>query len=170
MNVAKWLLLPVLALPVMELAAFVAVAAQIGSLAALALVGVTSLAGIVILRYASDRHSDRIWMALGDGNLTALRADGSGGLILLAGFLLLIPGFITDALGLLLLGGALRQALSAALRRGPPAAPTAWSTCRPTTGTGSPTPNCPTGAAATSGARPLILVRPGRLLASRQAA
>jgi UPF0716 protein FxsA len=42
-----------------------------------------------------------------------LQADGSGGLILLAGILLLIPGFITDAVGLLLL-------IVALFRRGPP--------------------------------------------------
>jgi UPF0716 protein FxsA len=118
MNVAKYLLLVLLALPVMELAAFVAVSAQIGSLAALALLGLTSLAGLAVLRFASDRHADRIWMALGDGNVKALRADGRAGLTLLAGFLLLIPGFITDALGLLLLAG---HALGAALRRGEPA-------------------------------------------------
>ncbi len=118
MNVAKYLLFVLLALPVMELAAFVAVAAQIGSFATLVLAGLTSLAGLAILRYASDRHSDRIWMVLGEGSLKALRADGSAGLTLLAGFLLLIPGFITDALGLLLLAG---QALGAALRRGEPA-------------------------------------------------
>ncbi len=120
MNVAKYLLFALLGLPVMELAAFVAVAAQIGSLAAVALTGLTSLAGLAILRYASDRHSNRIWMAVVDGNLKAFRADGRAGFTVLAGFLLLLPGFITDALGLLLLAG---QGLSAALRRGEPPRP-----------------------------------------------
>jgi UPF0716 protein FxsA len=118
MNVAKWLLFAVLALPVMELAAFVAVAAEIGLLGALLLVGVTSFAGALILRHAGGNHIARVRVALGEGSFTALQADNTGGLVLLAGILLLIPGFITDALGLLLLVAPLRQGLSAALRRG----------------------------------------------------
>jgi len=120
MNVAKWLLLAVLALPVMELAAFVAVAAQIGLLGALLLVGATSFIGALILRHAGGSHIARMRVALGEGGFTALQADSSGALILWAGILLLIPGFITDALAVLLLAAPLRQGLSAALRRGPP--------------------------------------------------
>jgi UPF0716 protein FxsA len=121
MNVAKWLLLAILALPVMELAAFIAVAAEIGLLAALVLVAVTSLAGAMILRHAGGNHIARMRVALGAGSFTALEADGTGSLTLLAGILLLIPGFITDALGLLLLVAPLRRGLSAAVRRGGPA-------------------------------------------------
>ncbi len=44
-------------------------------------------------------------------NFSALQADATGGLILLAGILLLIPGFITDAIGLALLIAPLRRAL-----------------------------------------------------------
>jgi UPF0716 protein FxsA len=126
MNVAKWLLLALLALPVMELAAFIAVAAQIGALPALILIGATSFAGVLILRHAGGSHIARMRVALGEGSFTALQADSSGSLVLIAGILLLIPGFITDALGLLLLLfllllAPLRQRLSAALRRGPPA-------------------------------------------------
>jgi UPF0716 protein FxsA len=119
MNVAKWLLFAVLALPAMELAAFIAVAAAIGLLWALALVGTTSFVGALILRHAGGNHIARLRVALGEGSFTALQADSSGGLILIAGILLLIPGFITDALGLLLLLAPLRQGMGAALRRGP---------------------------------------------------
>lgn len=120
MNVAKWLLFALLALPVMELAAFVAVAAEIGALGALVLVGATSFAGGLILRHAGGSHISRMRVALGQGSFTALQADSSGGLVLIAGILLLIPGFITDTLGVLLLLAPLRQLLGAALRRGPP--------------------------------------------------
>jgi UPF0716 protein FxsA len=118
MNAAKWLLFAVLALPVMELAAFVAVAAEIGLLGALVLVGATSFIGALILRHAGGNHIARVRVALGEGSFTALQADNTGGMVLLAGILLLIPGFITDALGLLLLLAPLRQGVSAALRRG----------------------------------------------------
>lgn len=121
MNVAKWLLLAILALPVMELAAFIAVTAEIGLLGALALVAATSLAGALILRHAGGIHIARIRAALDAGSFTALEADETGGLTLLAGILLLIPGFITDTLGLLLLVAPLRRALGAAVGVRPPA-------------------------------------------------
>jgi UPF0716 protein FxsA len=121
MNVAKWLLLAILALPVMELAAFIAVAAEIGLLGALALVAATSLAGALILRHAGGNHIARIRAALDAGSFTALEADETGGLTLLAGILLLIPGFITDTLGLLLLVAPLSRALSGAVGVRPPA-------------------------------------------------
>jgi UPF0716 protein FxsA len=121
MNVAKWLLLAVLVLPVMELAAFIAVAAEIGLLGALALLAAASLAGALILRHAGGNHIVRMRVALGQGSFTALDADSTGSLTLLAGILLLIPGFITDALGLLLLVAPLQRTLGAALRRGAPA-------------------------------------------------
>ena len=117
MNVAKWLLLAVLALPFLELAVFIAVAASIGFAWSFLLVLATSLAGALVLRHAGGNHIARIRVAmnqgLGEGSFTALQADGSGGLILLAGILLLIPGFITDVVGLLLL-------IATLLRRGPP--------------------------------------------------
>jgi UPF0716 protein FxsA len=119
MNVAKWLLLAILTLPVMELAAFVAVAAEIGLLEALALVAATSLAGALILRHARGNHIARMRVAFEAGSFSALEAD-AGGLTLLAGILLLTPGFITDALGVLLLVAPLCRALGAAVRRGAP--------------------------------------------------
>jgi UPF0716 protein FxsA len=122
MNVAKWLLLAVLALPLMELAVFIAVAATIGFGWALMLLLFTSLSGALVLRHAGGSHIARVRVALGEGNFTALQADGSGALTLLAGILLLIPGFITDVLGLLLLVAPLQRALGALLRRGQPPA------------------------------------------------
>jgi len=117
MNVAKWVLLAVLALPFAELAAFVAVAATIGFAWALLLLVATSFAGGAVLRRAGGNHIARMRMALGGGSFSALQADGTGSLVLLAGFLLLIPGFITDAIGLMLL----LVPLGAMLRHGPPA-------------------------------------------------
>jgi UPF0716 protein FxsA len=116
MNVAKWLLLAVLALPALELAAFVAVAMALGFLWALALVAATSLAGALILHHAGGNHIARVRAAVDGGSFSALQADGTGGLTLLAGILLLIPGFITDVLGL----AVLTLPLAAALRRGDP--------------------------------------------------
>ena len=61
---------------------------------------------------------------MGAGSFTTLQADGPGTLMLLAGILLLVPGFITDVLGLLLLLAPLRRALAALLGlRSPPSPP-----------------------------------------------
>ena len=121
MNVAKWLLL---ALPFMELVVFIAVASSIGFLWALTLVVATSMAGAMVLRHAGGSHIARMRVAVGTNNFTSLQADGPGTLTLLAGILLLIPGFITDALGLLLLLAPLRRAQAAQFGlRAPPAQP-----------------------------------------------
>jgi UPF0716 protein FxsA len=54
------------------------------------------------------------------GSFAALQADGTGGLILLAGILLVIPGFITDIVGLLLLLVPLWRAINHKLGRAAP--------------------------------------------------
>ena len=110
MNVAKWVIFAVLALPILELAMFIAVAATIGFGWALSLILAGSLCGALILRRAGSGHVARIRGALDHGSFTALQTDAWGGLTLLAGILLLIPGFITDIIALLLLAGSLGRA------------------------------------------------------------
>src|SRR6201991_97877 len=115
MNVAKWVLLSVLALPLVELTVFVAVAAAIGLGWALLLIIGTSFAGLMVLRRAGGNHIARARVALTQGSFSALQADGDGALVLLAGFLLLVPGFITGLVALLLFIAPLRRALAAAV-------------------------------------------------------
>ena len=115
MNVAKYMLLAVLTLPVLELVVFIVVAELIGFLWALLLVVATSLAGAMVLRHAGGNHIARLRVAIGQGGFTALQADSTGTLTLFAGILLLIPGFITDVLGLLLLLAPLRLAIGTLL-------------------------------------------------------
>ena len=117
MNVAKWVILAVLALPILELAAFIAVVAAIGFGWALSLILAGSLCGALILRHAGSGHVARIRVALDHGSLAALQTDAWGGLMLLAGILLLIPGFITDIVALVLLVGSLRHAFVGAAPR-----------------------------------------------------
>jgi UPF0716 protein FxsA len=113
MNMAKWVLWAVLAMPLLELAAFIAVAATIGFGWALSLIFAGSVAGLLILRHAGGAHIARIRVALGQGTFTALQADSKGGVTLLAGILLVIPGFISDVVALLLLIGPLRRGIGA---------------------------------------------------------
>ena len=117
MNVAKWVLCAMLTLPLLEQATLIAVAAVIGFGWALGLVLAGSLAGLLILRRAGGNHIARIRVALDQGSFAALQTESSGGQILLAGILLLIPGFITDLTALFLHVTLLRRAASAAFGR-----------------------------------------------------
>src|SRR5262249_6960998 len=108
MNVAKWVILAVLAVPILELTVFIAVAATIGFGWALSLILAGSLCGALILRRAGGSHIARIRVALDHGSFTALQTDVPGGLTLLAGILLLIPGVITDIVPWWLLAGPRR--------------------------------------------------------------
>lgn len=122
MNVAKWLLFAVLALPLVELAAFIAVAAMIGLAGAFGLLLLNSLAGMLLLSSAGGGHIARVRVAMTQGSFTSLQADRTGGALLLAGILLVIPGFVTDLMALLLLVGPLRRGVAGLLwpRPAPP--------------------------------------------------
>ena len=124
MNVAKWLFLGVLAVPLAEVAVFIAVAAAFGFFLAVGLQVLATLGGIMLLRHAGGNHIARVRMAMNEGvnqgSFAALQADGTGGLILLAGILLVIPGFITDVVGLLLLLVPLWRAINHKLGRAAP--------------------------------------------------
>jgi len=75
-----------------------------------------SFAGATILRYAGGNHIARMRLMPRGGRLAALQASGAGVRLLLAGFLLLVPGFITDLLALLVVFAPLQRALDAMLR------------------------------------------------------
>src|SRR3569833_4182127 len=119
MQIARWRLKFLLLLPLMELAVVIAVAIAIGFGPAFGLILLGSIAGAMLLRHAGGSHISRLRVAVSGGNFSALQADAAGGFILLAGVLLLIPGFITALLGLALLVPPLRRALFglAGLRR-----------------------------------------------------
>jgi UPF0716 protein FxsA len=114
MSILRWLLLSLLLLPVMELAAFIAVAVAVGFASALGLILLGSFCGMLLLRHGGGGHIARVRAAVNGRSFTALEADGRGGLLILSGILLLIPGFITDALAIvLLILPALRNAAEA---------------------------------------------------------
>ena len=117
MNVAKWVILAVLAVPTLELAVFIAVVATIGFGWALSLILAGSLCGALILRHAGRAHAAHIRVAMDNRSFTTLATDLRGGRTLLAGILLLIPGFITDVVALVLLVGSLRRTFIGAAPR-----------------------------------------------------
>lgn len=94
-----------LALPFLEIAGFVIVGRQIGVLATLALVVAAAVAGAILLRVQGFGMLARVRAELDAGrdqNLDAGRELANGAMILLAGILLLVPGFVSDIIGLAL--------------------------------------------------------------------
>lgn len=90
-----------LAWPLAEIAAFVVVGGEIGALATVALVVATSMLGAILLRIQGFGALSRIRATMEAGGSPG-RDLVHGLMIMTAGVLLLLPGFITDIIGLLL--------------------------------------------------------------------
>lgn len=88
--------------PFVELAVFVQVADSIGFLSSLALIVVFSVAGAWLVKREGIGIWRRARTQIERGEVPA-REMVDGVLVLLAGALLLVPGFVTDVVGLLLL-------------------------------------------------------------------
>lgn len=89
------------ALPFLEIAGFVIVGRQIGVLATLALVVAAGVLGAILLRVQGFGAMTRVGKEL-DAGQDPSRELANSAMILVAGILLLIPGFVTDIIGLLL--------------------------------------------------------------------
>lgn len=98
-----------LAIPLLEIAVFVLVGGQIGVLPTLGLVLATAVAGSILLRIQGFAVVTRMRRMLDRGSMPG-RELVHGVMILLAGVLLLTPGFVTDTLGFLLFIPPLRDA------------------------------------------------------------
>jgi UPF0716 protein FxsA len=112
------LLLLFLAIPLLEVMLLIRVGGIIGALPTVALVVLTAVIGVALLRRQGLATLQRVQQSVDAGRLPALEmVEGVG--LLLAGAFLLTPGFVTDALGFALLVPALRRLLAAwVLRRG----------------------------------------------------
>jgi len=109
-------LIPFLLLPLAEIAVFVLVGGAIGVGPTLALVLISACGGLAIVRLQGLATLRRARAALDLGELPAAELF-NGACLLLAGILLLIPGFLTDFVGLLLLVPLLRTGLRVWLGR-----------------------------------------------------
>lgn len=110
------LLAVLLLVPVVDLVVLVVVAGHIGVLATVALVVLTALLGMLFVR-AEGRHTiRRMHRRVAAGELpTDELLDG--GLLLVAGALLLTPGLVTDLAGFLLVLPPTRYPFRVALKR-----------------------------------------------------
>jgi UPF0716 protein FxsA len=100
--------LVMIGVPILEVLAFVEVARVIGWLPALGLLLATSVLGARLLRIEGRMAIERVSLAVsGRGAPGAAAIDGALGF--LGAALLVLPGFVTDALGGLLLLGPTRR-------------------------------------------------------------
>ena len=105
-----------LAVPILEIAAFIQVGSLIGLWPTLALTVATAIAGAVLVRYQGFRTLKALRDNLDSGQLP-LEPVIHAGFLLLAGLCLLTPGFVTDTIGFILLIPAARLAVARALWR-----------------------------------------------------
>jgi UPF0716 protein FxsA len=105
-----WLLLIFLAIPIIEIALFIQVGGLIGLWPTLGIVVLTAIAGSWLVRTQGLSELARLRSSLSDlRDPTEPLAHGA--MILVAGVLLLTPGFFTDTLGILLLLPPVRRAV-----------------------------------------------------------
>ena len=99
-----------LVIPILEIAVFILVGREIGVLWTLACILLTAIIGSALLRIQGFTILSRIREETDKGRLPG-RELGDGAMILVAGILLLTPGFVTDAIGFALFVPAFRTLL-----------------------------------------------------------
>ncbi|QRM53642.1 FxsA family protein [Sinorhizobium sp. BG8] len=97
-----------LLLPLGEIACFILVGRQIGVLPTLSLVLLSGVLGILLMRIQGFGALLRLRQAAQEGKLPG-REMLDAAMIVVAGLLLLIPGFLTDVLGIALFLPPVRQ-------------------------------------------------------------
>ncbi len=110
MSLRTLLLLLFVGLPLAEIYVLVQVGAAIGGIATVALVVFSAVLGSLLVRHQGFRTLQEIRRSLDRGEAPAIPML-EGGVLVIGGILLLIPGFITDLIGALLLIAPLRRAM-----------------------------------------------------------
>ena len=98
---AKFILLAFIAVPIIEIAVFLEVGAQIGVLNTILMIVVTAIIGTWLLRSQGIQTLQRAQESLNQNVFPAFEVF-DGLCLLFAGGLLLTPGFVTDAVGFFL--------------------------------------------------------------------
>lgn len=106
-----------LAFALAEIAGFIIVGRAVGVAATLGLIVLSGIVGVVLLRQQGFGVIARIREEAAAGRVPG-GAIADGAMIVVAGILLVIPGFITDIVGLLLFFPPVRAAIKSALMPG----------------------------------------------------
>jgi UPF0716 protein FxsA len=110
--VGLWLFLVFVALPIVEIALFVVIGGEIGVLWTLTLVVLAAAVGLAVIRAQGVNALGRLQESV-DRGADPVGPIADAALKVVAGLLLIVPGFLTDALGILLLLPPVRRALIA---------------------------------------------------------
>ncbi|MEO9656452.1 FxsA family protein [Marinomonas sp.] len=110
----RFALLLFILIPIIEMTVLIKVGGQIGSLATVGLVFLTAIVGVTLIRKQGLATSLKAQQKMQRGELPASEM-AEGVMLMFAGLCLLIPGFMTDALGALLLISPLRKLFAAGL-------------------------------------------------------
>ncbi|MEJ2313371.1 MAG: FxsA family protein [Nitrospirota bacterium] len=102
--------------PVIELSLLIYVGSRIGTLNTIAIILLTAVVGAFMVRFEGMGVLYRIRLDLGEGRIPTEELI-NGALILVAGALLLTPGFVTDFVGFLLVLPATRELIKPPLKR-----------------------------------------------------
>ncbi len=105
-----WLVLVFIAVPLIELYIIVETAGSIGTLQTIALLVLVSVVGAWMVKAQGLAVLWRVRGKLAEGRMPGKELV-DGALVLLAGALMLTPGFVTDGVGLLLLFPPTRMAI-----------------------------------------------------------
>ena len=102
-SLGKWIAFGLLILPTAEIGAFILVVRWLGLEGAFLLLLATSLLGVAVLWYVGRVVIQRFARLLAARNAAAIQVGSAGLLTVLGGILLILPGFITDTIGLILI-------------------------------------------------------------------
>lgn len=100
-GVLRWVLLGLLLLPFVEVAVLVLVGKAVGFWSTLALIVLVALVGAWLARRETGRTYRALQKALDSGRMPADEVTDAI-LVMMGGFLLILPGFVSDVLGLVL--------------------------------------------------------------------
>ncbi len=110
MRLTQWLFLLFVVTPIAEIGLFIVVGGRIGILATLGVVIVTAIIGASLVSRQGRGELARARRTLMEGSFPG-RELAHGAMILVAGALLLTPGFLTDGIGFALLVPGVRESL-----------------------------------------------------------
>lgn len=101
-------------IPILEIAVFIMIGGQIGVLSTLGMILLTAIVGSILLRIQGFATLARIQQQSKSGAIPGKELV-SGVMIMIAGVLLLTPGFVTDSIGFLLFFPPFRHFLWSAI-------------------------------------------------------
>jgi len=97
--------------PLIEIFLFIKIGAEIGALSTIALIALTAIVGVALLRHQGLSTLQNVQRQMQQGQVPAVGLL-EGIMLFFAGALLLTPGFFTDTIGFIILVPAIRKSLA----------------------------------------------------------